>query len=50
MYEKGSNKTSISLGPPFRPRPNRGNYMFHCHNLLHEDYDMLMVGAVTRTL
>jgi FtsP/CotA-like multicopper oxidase with cupredoxin domain len=27
---------------------NRGNYMFHCHNLIHEDDDMLLAFTVTR--
>jgi len=26
---------------------NRGNYMFHCHNLIHEDDDMLLAFTVT---
>lgn len=21
--------------------PHRGDYMFHCHNLMHEDHDMM---------
>ncbi len=21
--------------------PNRGRYMIHCHNLVHEDHDMM---------
>ena len=27
---------------------NRGTYMFHCHNLIHEDDDMLLAFTVTR--
>ena len=33
---------NAALTMVFWPSPNRGNYMFHCHNLIHEDDDMLM--------
>jgi spore coat protein A, manganese oxidase len=26
--------------------PNRGKYMFHCHNLVHEDNDMMRAFEV----
>ena len=29
--------------------PNDGDYMFHCHNLVHEDTDMMLAAGVGRT-
>lgn len=26
--------------------PHRGSYMFHCHNLVHEDHDMMRAYTV----
>jgi hypothetical protein len=26
--------------------PHSGNYMFHCHNLVHEDHDMMRAYSV----
>lgn len=28
--------------------PHRGEYMFHCHNLVHEDYEMMRSFNVTK--
>jgi hypothetical protein len=28
--------------------PHRGDYMFHCHNLVHEDDDMLRAFSVSK--
>lgn len=27
-------------------RPHKGRYMLHCHNMAHEDHDMLVQYAV----
>ena len=46
-YEKMSPKDIIYLGPSqkiwviVRFGPHKGDYMFHCHNLIHEDDDMM---------
>jgi len=46
-YETGSKDVFFVgfneyLDVAFWPSPNRGNFMFHCHNLIHEDNDMLL--------
>jgi len=52
-YETGS-KDVIFLGPneevtiAFIAEPNRGNFMYHCHNLIHEDDDMLLAFQVLK--
>jgi FtsP/CotA-like multicopper oxidase with cupredoxin domain len=46
-YELMSSKDVLYLGPSntvyviARFGPHKGDYMFHCHNLIHEDNDMM---------
>jgi len=46
-YETMSSKDVLYLGPSntiyviARFGPHKGDYMFHCHNLIHEDNDMM---------
>ena len=46
-YEDNSAKDVLYLGPSnklwiiARFGPHKGDYMFHCHNLIHEDNDMM---------
>ena len=46
-YEDMSPKDVLNLGPSnkvwviARFGPHKGDYMFHCHNLIHEDNDMM---------
>ena len=46
-YEQMSPKDVLYLGPSqkiyviARFGPHKGDYMFHCHNLIHEDNDMM---------
>jgi hypothetical protein len=32
---------AFTMLPCCRFGAHRGNYMFHCHNLVHEDHDMM---------
>lgn len=47
LFEKDSPKDVFYLGPSnevwviARFGPHKGDYMFHCHNLIHEDNDMM---------
>jgi len=51
-YERLSSKDVVFLGPGETLRvvarygPHGGNYMMHCHNLIHEDNDMLVAFKV----
>jgi len=51
-YEVLSPKDVVFLGPGEEVRliaswgPHDGSYMFHCHNLVHEDDDMMLAFAV----
>eukprot|EP01121_Diplochlamys_sp_Union-15-3_P001467 TRINITY_DN1126_c0_g1_i1.p1 TRINITY_DN1126_c0_g1~~TRINITY_DN1126_c0_g1_i1.p1 ORF type:complete len:598 (+),score=93.81 TRINITY_DN1126_c0_g1_i1:66-1859(+) len=51
-WELESPKDVVFLGPGEEIRvvakfgPNAGNYMFHCHNLVHEDNDMMLAFGV----
>ncbi|MDF5718954.1 MAG: multicopper oxidase family protein [Rhizonema sp. PD37] len=38
VFYVGENETVRVIG---RFRPNMGKYMFHCHNIVHEDHDMM---------
>ena len=54
-YETGSKDVFFAgfnehLIVAFWAEANRGNYMFHCHNLIHEDDDMLLAFTVTHEL
>ncbi|KAF1997631.1 hypothetical protein P154DRAFT_537014 [Amniculicola lignicola CBS 123094] len=52
-YEKGALKDVVLLGTGETVRvrarfaPYDGVYMFHCHNLIHEDHDMMAAFNVT---
>ena len=52
-YEQGSAKDVIHLGPGetiymlARFGPHKGDYMFHCHNLVHEDHLMIRANIIT---
>lgn len=54
-YEKLSPKDILYLGPSqkifvlIRFGPHKGDYMFHCHNLIHEDDDMMRAFRVIDT-
>ncbi len=37
------------MPPPRRFGPHRGEYMFHCHNLVHEDFEMMRSFRVVRS-
>ncbi|KAH7385947.1 bilirubin oxidase [Pyrenochaeta sp. MPI-SDFR-AT-0127] len=53
-YEAAGMKDVVWLAPGETVRvvaryaPWKGVYMFHCHNLVHEDHDMLVAFNVTR--
>jgi FtsP/CotA-like multicopper oxidase with cupredoxin domain len=38
VFNVGQNETVRIIG---RFRTNRGKYMYHCHNMIHEDFDMM---------
>jgi FtsP/CotA-like multicopper oxidase with cupredoxin domain len=38
VFYLGENETVRVIG---KFRPNTGRYMFHCHNIVHEDHDMM---------
>ncbi|KAG2484028.1 hypothetical protein HYH03_017118 [Edaphochlamys debaryana] len=46
-YERLTPKDTVELDPSahvallIRFGPHRGEYMFHCHNLVHEDFEMM---------
>ncbi|KAJ3543417.1 hypothetical protein NM208_g3587 [Fusarium decemcellulare] len=52
-YEKAALKDVAVLGPDERVTvaikfaPMEGLYMFHCHNLVHEDHDMMAAFNIT---
>ncbi|GLC39075.1 hypothetical protein PLESTB_000010300 [Pleodorina starrii] len=54
-YERWTPKDVVQLDPGaevsllVRFGPHRGEYMFHCHNLIHEDYEMMRSFRVVRT-
>lgn len=54
-YEKLAPKDVLYLGPSqklyvlIRFGPHKGDYMFHCHNLIHEDDDMMRAFRVNST-
>ncbi|UJR17736.1 hypothetical protein I4U23_004634 [Adineta vaga] len=54
-YENMSPKDIIYLGPSqkvwviIRFGPHKGDYMFHCHNLIHEDDDMMRAFRIIDT-
>lgn len=51
-YEQNSPKDVFHLGPSevvytiARFGPHKGDYMFHCHNVVHEDFDMMRAFQV----
>ncbi|KAF2841300.1 hypothetical protein M501DRAFT_1055439 [Patellaria atrata CBS 101060] len=53
-YEQKALKDVVSLGPNeavtvlMQFQPHHGVYMFHCHNLVHEDHDMMAAFNVTQ--
>lgn len=55
-YEKRSPKDVFYLGPSSvvyvvaRFGAHKGDYMFHCHNLIHEDDDMMRAFRVTDSM
>lgn len=38
VFYVGENETVRIIG---KFRPNKGKYMYHCHNMVHEDHDMM---------
>ena len=38
VFYVGENETVRVIG---KFRPNKGKYMYHCHNIVHEDHDMM---------
>jgi hypothetical protein len=54
-YEYQSTKDVVYLGPGgsvyvmTRFGPHKGDYMFHCHNLMHEDNEMMRAFTVTNS-
>ncbi|KAG2435978.1 hypothetical protein HYH02_011691 [Chlamydomonas schloesseri] len=54
-YERWTAKDVVQLNPSghvallLRFGPHRGEYMFHCHNLVHEDFEMMRSYSVDHT-
>ncbi|EFJ51493.1 hypothetical protein VOLCADRAFT_87571 [Volvox carteri f. nagariensis] len=54
-YERWTSKDVVQLDPSthvsllVRFGPHRGEYMFHCHNLIHEDFEMMRSFRVAHT-
>ncbi|GLC63932.1 hypothetical protein PLESTF_000100100 [Pleodorina starrii] len=54
-YERWTPKDVVQLDPSsqvsllIRFGPHRGEYMFHCHNLVHEDFEMMRSFRVVHT-
>ncbi len=54
-YEKWTAKDVVQLDPSsevallLRFGPHRGEYMFHCHNLVHEDTEMMRSFHIKHT-